>query len=82
MKKFFVSAFAAFAMVAMVSCGGTNPSIAAAEALIANPTAETLKGLTDSFKELDADQAMEYQKWYLEHVDEVTNASIKVAPEL
>ena len=77
MKKYRISICVAFAMLAMVSCSGNNPSIAAAEALIANPTAENLEAMTESFKGLTADEVKEYKLWLDEHREEVNGATMK-----
>ncbi len=78
MKKYLVSLCAAFAMFSMISCGSKNVSIVAAEAFLADPTAEKFEALTESFKELDQDEAWEYQQWLLQHQDEFTEATTKM----
>lgn len=75
MKKYLVSICAAFAMVAMISCGGgSNPGIKAAEAFIDNPTPENFEKMADVEGSLSGDELNEYSEWCLEHASEITQA--------
>lgn len=74
MKKYLVSICAAFAMVAMISCGGSNPGIKAAEAFIDNPTPENFEKMADVGGSLSGDDLNEYNEWCLEHTSELTQA--------
>ncbi len=77
MKKYLVSICAAFAMIAMVSCGGGNAAISAAEDFIANPSAETLEAATKAAAEIADDQKAveEYEKWCEENAEELAAAT-------
>lgn len=75
MKKSLVSICAAFAMVAMISCGGSsNPGIKAAEAFIDNPTPANFEKMADVEGSLSGDDLNEFNEWCLEHTSELTEA--------
>ena len=76
MKKFFVTMCAAFAMFAMVSCGG-NPAISAAQDFLKNPTEETFKAVEEAENGLTEEQKAEYDKWAKEHAEELAGALLQ-----
>ena len=77
MKKFLVSICAAFAMMAMVSCGNSNPAIAAAEALIAEPTVENMTAFGEAVDGLTDAQKAEYTIWLTENAEKIADAQAK-----
>lgn len=81
MKKYLVSICAAFAMIAMVSCGGGNAAISAAEDFISNPSAEAAADVTKAVAEIadDEEAVKEYEKWCEENAEELAAATAKMA---
>ena len=81
MKKFFVTMFAAFAMFAMVSCGG-NAGIDAGEEFLANPSKENYDKLLKESSSLKGSDAAEYAQWYAKNTQAIATACQKVGVEI
>ena len=81
MKKFFVTMFAAFAMFAMVSCGG-NAAVEAGNAFLENPTKENYDKLISASKELEGDDAAEYAQWLSQNQTKIAEACQKLGVDM
>ena len=81
MKKFFVTMFAAFAMFAMVSCGG-NAGIDAGEEFLANPSKENYDKLLKESSSLKGSDAAEYAQWYAKNTQAIATACQKLGIQI
>lgn len=79
MKKFFMSACAAFAMFAFVACGSGNPAIDAAEKFLSDPTEENMKAADEAEKNLTEEQKKEFEEWTKENAERIVGAALKAA---
>ncbi len=83
MKKLFVSICAAFAMFAMVSCGGSsNPAIKAAEEFLSNPTMENSMKVEEASEGLTEEQKQEFEKWAEDNQEELIKAAAELMGEM
>ena len=78
MKKFFASAFVALSMFAFVACE-SNPAIKATQKFIDNPTLENLMAIQEIEDEMSEEDIKEYEKWAVEHKDEIKKAAVKMS---
>lgn len=83
MRKLFLSVCLVIAMVALVSCGSSNPAIKAGEKFLSNPSVETYEALQDiEDEDLTPEQMQEFEKWLLEHQQEISEAAIEMAEDI